>query len=60
MDCVQEDPAHGDWCVNESEINVWVSATSLATGVVLENDGTNVGVHMLVSANKLQPTYQFG
>lgn len=33
----QENPARGDCCVNGSEINVWVDAGSLATGVLLEN-----------------------
>ena len=34
-----EDPGKGTWCVNGSEANVWVDASSLATGVVLEVDG---------------------
>ena len=34
-----DDPAKGLWCVNGSEVNVWVDASSLATGVVLEVNG---------------------
>ena len=32
----QDDPAHRDWCVDSKELNVWVDASSLATGVALE------------------------
>ena len=32
----QDDPAHGDWCVDSKELNVWVNASSLAIGVALE------------------------
>ena len=35
----KEDPARGDWCVNGREIDVWVDASSLAIGVLLEQDG---------------------
>ena len=30
------DPAHGDWCLDGRELNVWVDASSLAIGVALE------------------------
>ena len=34
------DPAKGDWLVNsEASINVWVDASSIAVGVVLEVNG---------------------
>lgn len=33
----------GNWCVNQAEINVWVNASSLATEVMLEKDGTVLG-----------------
>ena len=32
----QDDPAKGDWCVQGDELNVWVDASSLAIGVLLE------------------------
>ena len=32
----QDDLAHGDWCVNSKELNVWVDTSSLAIGVALE------------------------
>ena len=35
----QDDPALGDWCVAEKEINLWVDASSLAMGMILENYG---------------------
>ena len=33
-----EDPAQGEWCVNGEEMNVWVDASLLALGVLLEKD----------------------
>ena len=37
VDSVQrDDPAHGDWRVDERELNVWVDASYLAIGVTLE------------------------
>ena len=36
----QEDPARGDWCVNGREMSVWVDASSLAIGVLLQSCGT--------------------
>lgn len=39
----QDDIAHGDWCVDSQELNVWVDAHSLATGVALERYGTVLG-----------------
>ena len=33
-------PARGDWCVNGQEVTVWVDASSLATGMAIEYDGT--------------------
>ena len=38
----QEDPVRGKWCVNGPELDVWVDASSLATGVSLEHDGAAV------------------
>ena len=38
----QDDPAKGDWCVQGDELNVWVDASSLAIGVLLEKDGAAV------------------
>ena len=35
----QEDPACGEWCVDGCDLNVWVDASSLATGVLLERNG---------------------
>ena len=32
----RDDPAHGDWCAEGQELNVWVDASSLAIGVALE------------------------
>ena len=38
---VQEgDPVGGNWCVDSKEITVWVDASSVATGVALETNGT--------------------
>ena len=36
----RDDPAHGDWCVDGRELNVWVDASSLAIGVALERHET--------------------
>lgn len=36
----QDNPAHGDWCVDGWELNVRVDDSSLATGVMLERHGT--------------------
>ena len=47
----QDDPAKGDWCVQGDELNVWVDASSLAIGVLLEKDGAAV-----VDACWLRPT----
>ena len=38
----QDDPAKGDWCVQGDKLNVWVDASSLAIGVLLEKDGAAV------------------
>ena len=38
----QDDPAKGEWCVQGDELNVWVDASSLAIGVLLEKDGAAV------------------
>ena len=41
VDSVQrDDPAHGDWCIDGQELNMWVDASSLATGVALERHET--------------------
>ena len=32
----QDDPVHGDWCVDSKELNVCVDASSLAVRVALE------------------------
>ena len=38
---VQEaDPVGGNWCMDGKEITVWVDASSVATGVALETNGT--------------------
>ena len=34
----QADPVRGTWCVDGPELDVWVDASSLATGVSLEHD----------------------
>ena len=36
----RDDPAHGDWCVDGRELNVWVDASSLAIGVAFERHET--------------------
>ena len=36
----RDDPAHGDWCVEGQELNMWVNASSLVIGVVLERHET--------------------
>ena len=46
-----EDPTQGERCINKEERNVWVNASSLALGVLLEKDGV-----MLEDACWLQPT----
>ena len=38
----QDDPAKGDWCVEGDELNVWVDASSLAIGRLLEKDGAAI------------------
>ena len=38
----QEDPMQGKWRVSGPELNVWVDANSLGTGVSLEHDGIAV------------------
>ena len=35
----QTDPVHGDWCMNGQEVTVWMNASSLATGVLVEYNG---------------------
>ena len=35
----QEDPVRGKWCVDGPELDVWVDASSLATGVSLKHNG---------------------
>ena len=32
----RDDPAHGDWCTEGQELNIWVNASSVAIGVALE------------------------
>ena len=32
----RDDPAHGNWCAEGQELNVWVNASFLAIGVALE------------------------
>ena len=34
----KNNPARGDWCIQGKEINVWISASSLAIGVLLEKN----------------------
>ena len=36
----RDDAAHGDWCVDGRELNVWVNASSLAIGLALERHKT--------------------
>ena len=36
----QDDPARGDWCVDDQELNVWIDARSLTIGVALERHET--------------------
>lgn len=36
----KNNPARGDWCVHGQEMNLWVDASSLVIGVLLEKDGT--------------------
>ena len=38
----QEDLARGKWCLRREEIKMWFDASSLATGLVLEIDGTSL------------------
>ena len=38
----QEDLMRGKWCVSSSELDVWVDASSPATGVSLEHNGAAV------------------
>ena len=33
----RDDPAHGAWCVTSEHLIVWADASSLETGVVLED-----------------------
>ena len=33
----QKDPVQGDWCVDGCEVTVWIDASSLVTGVVVES-----------------------
>ena len=35
----KSDPARGDWCMQGKEINIRVNASSLAIGILLENNG---------------------
>ena len=37
MRMAQKDPAQGDWSVGGREVTVWIDASSLATGVVVES-----------------------
>ena len=38
----QEDPVRSKWCIGGPELDVWVDASSQATGVLLEHDGDSV------------------
>lgn len=38
----QADPCKGKWYVNGEEVDIWVDASSLATGVLLESHGTMI------------------
>ena len=46
----QKDPAQGDWSVDGREVTVWIDASSLATGVVVES-----GESLIEEACWLQP-----
>ena len=35
----KNDPARGDWCMQGKEMNVWVDASYLPIGVLLEKNG---------------------
>ena len=48
----QTDPARGDWCADGQEVTVWVDASSLATGVAIEYDGT-----IIEDASWLRPVH---
>ena len=37
---MQNDPVHGDWCINGNELTIWVDASSLAMGVTLDDKGS--------------------
>ena len=39
---LQDDPTQRDWCVAGEEANLWVDASSLAMGIVLENCGATL------------------
>ena len=36
---VESDPARGDWYMQGKEMNVWIDASSLVIGVLLEKNG---------------------
>ena len=38
----QDEPAKIDWCMQGDELNVWVDASSLAIGVLLEKNGAAI------------------
>ena len=48
----QSDHSLGQWCASGQDINVWVDANSLATGVLLKHDD------VLENACWLRPAYQ--
>ena len=51
----QEDPIRGNWCVDEPKFTVWVDASPLATGIVLEANGSVVkGASWLQPVNNVQ------
>ena len=46
----EADPVGGNWCTDGKEITVWVDASSIATGMALETNGT-----VIVDACCLRP-----
>lgn len=39
---IKNKPTRGDWCVHGQKMNLWVDASSLVIGVLLEKDGTAI------------------
>ena len=52
MRVTRDDPVRGNWSVSGEELNAWVNASLLATGVVLERHGDILEDAMLASSDK--------